>query len=254
MTERIYSDGFVYWIKCTLALQKTKEGTAQYVENTMKSLIESFDVEEEHIRRFLKKVTEENKQRITFKKGRGNKTWTFKSKCKSKCQNMFRIIMDKHARKSSNKLNWDFHDPSVDYSPDDYWWIIAKIYMPDHNEESIRPDQVDPLSIFSMLLHCELFVDVWDNADKIIQVRNKLMHSATYTVTVDESEMKDAFAKMKELLKRDRIVDTSSKAVAEIEKIEQERFFLSNITEENNEMMLRALEIKHDALEYEIKA
>ncbi|KAL4219572.1 hypothetical protein ACF0H5_022146 [Mactra antiquata] len=163
MSENIYDDKFMNWAIGVITLQKTKDGIFDFINFKMEilvlALLQIVKLNDTHFENFLKKVTFDGRMKNDRRLG-----WIIdpKYKCKSaflcgKCDAMVDLLTD-NIDDGHKNVRWKCHDRSI--MPDNYWWILSKIYIPTDLKASCGPNDVDAQAVFQLMTCCKLFSDV----------------------------------------------------------------------------------------------
>ncbi|XP_045184003.2 uncharacterized protein LOC123542288 [Mercenaria mercenaria] len=216
--DKIKKKEYRNWVQSTLGLERTNRALYEYVKDKFtsythgKCALQSSQThftqdEVSHIRRGAGCLRMSLEKMVKYKLDKKTNTskWEWKSKC-SKCEGAFVKILSLHTEQIKKVNKGESHYRDIhwknchDTSNISLEWAIAKMFMPQGNENNTGPDDTDPASMLSLMLNCDLFTNPVrkSHLQKLKEARNSLFHSSNNLVK--DSDVIDYFDHMKGLL------------------------------------------------------
>ncbi|XP_060591356.1 uncharacterized protein LOC132746270 isoform X2 [Ruditapes philippinarum] len=210
--EQISNKDHTDWVRCTLGLSKTTWALYDYVLNKFKNYTHRkcqlkpsqhflTHAEEAHIRSSAGciRISLDTKVRYQRRQSR----WEWRDTCQI-CKGAFEKIIALHdgvynqTSHNENGIYWLTN--CRDTTGVTLEWAIAKMFMPEGNENNMTPQDTDPAALLTILMKCNLFTNPIRQAPKyrLRKAMHKLYHSRDNRV--DETDKNDCFDDMCQIL------------------------------------------------------
>ncbi|KAL4218653.1 hypothetical protein ACF0H5_021242 [Mactra antiquata] len=257
--EDKFEEEFSNWAKTVIGLQNARDDSIEHIKNTMESfankLIPKHESNEgEHFKDLLIKVAVDGNVKKIHKDKKDPTTvrWLLGDNNCSTCNEIFEELLDNFTERRCTCKQWISNSEEEQIHPSSYWWVIAKLYTINSKVRNAEgPTDVEPSTVFNLLKRCKLFAEnIRIQAEKLVELRNKLMHSPSNRLT--DVEMDDSFILIKDFIKL--VLDKPDDAINDIEKVETSTVLLFDENGEYGEIAKKALQEQERSLNADFKS
>lgn len=220
-------DVFFHWVSCTTAMFHTTAAVDAYIEKTSKDFLNTWPhVERNGLQHFIKDNFSSSGEELKVRK------------CSCiVCTNIYKSLTEEQRYDTQ---------PIVLFKPQSNdWWTVLLFYLPAGWNAVQDLQRCDKRTLRRILERCLLFEKFpMEQFEKVMGIRNKLMHSATYVVKSEDK--KSYFCEMTALLHMLKSEET-------IEKVLKTELGCANSFESLDDELENAIKLQIDVIERDME-
>ncbi|XP_060579821.1 uncharacterized protein LOC132736653 isoform X2 [Ruditapes philippinarum] len=237
MPINIYNKEFKNWLKGVLGLNTAQTALCDHISDKLDE--DLIDIPPLELKQFFI-CLDLNKISLLRTQQTGFKQWSCSH---DKCKILMERFVNNHVQKQDLKFKWEettssgsIGEPNTDNQEEDLKWKVMKLYMHIDKDEAIENytslKSLDIARVIKLMRSCKLFFPDGsaEPYEKVLEWRNKLMHSPDNMMKEDETQeiikwtkalldclditektyYKDAIAGLEDIAKKDFVIKCQS--------------------------------------------